>query len=469
VLTVNRFTWASIHFNYSSPIICKSLAEELLEAEVVGNGNDMPRQDEGSIAGTSSVGNTPRRRDLCLVTVPPSIRCRSYEPCGKTSSLNSADSDDLMLFKTVALLGRAVKSLHDDRSLVADDASTCNFSGLYCALTTVLRVYLPTALSRDEIDTLSVPHFTKTRDEKMTTTSGATKAIPELQADVLQYSEEIARLEEKLLQGLSPTERLETEIRLRQLERALLSATMNLSVATTKSEFSADVQRLDGKVATLSSRQDTVEQRQEDIESLFEEEKRSKNNELQDLKNKFDLLIEENRTRKAEEARLWSAVDEVRTEQRKTRRTVDVIDNRQRKQNLILHGLKPNTAKEELLSLLPEDIGALIDNVWPVTKVGADGSVSMAVQFSKVSACEQACEFIVSREFKTRNGGRIRCAQDESELTRVGGSRLRAISEHLRAKFGDEIGVKRLRPVWRCEVSCSRVREKRHHDWNSYG
>jgi hypothetical protein len=321
-----------------------------------------------------------------------------------------------------------------------------NHDGLYCALTKILRVYLPAALSSDEIDNSKVSplSLTKTRDEKMTTTTGATKAIPELQADVLLYSEEIAKLEVKLLrQELSPSDRLETEIRLRRLERALLSATMNLSVATTKSEFSADVQRLDGKVATLSSRQDTVEQRQDDLESRFDEEKQSKNNELLDLKNKFDRLLEENKTRKAEEARLWSAVEEVRTEQRQTRRTVDVVDNRQRKQNLILHGLKPNTAKEELLSLLPADIGSLVDNVWPVTKVGTDGSVSMAVQFSKVSACEKAREIIASRDFKTRNGGRIRCAQDESELTRVGGSRLRAISEHLRAKFGEEIEVKR--------------------------
>jgi hypothetical protein len=264
-----------------------------------------------------------------------------------------------------------------------------------------------------------------------------------LQAETQRYSDEIAELEEKLLRGLNPTERLETEVRLKRLERALLKATVALSVASTNSELQTEVRRLDGKVSVVSGRQDTLEQKQVDLENRLEKDKLDKDREMSDLRSKVDQLLEENQARKAEQNALKQTVNEVIAEQKQTRRTVDAVDNRQRKQCLILHGLRPDTAKEDLLRLLPSEVGSLIDNVHPITKIAADGSVAMSVQFMKVSACEQARDLIASRDFKTRNGDRVRCAQDESELTRVGGSRLRAITGFLQQKFGDGLEVKR--------------------------
>ncbi len=108
-----------------------------------------------------------------------------------------------------------------------------------------------------------------------------------------------------------------------------------------------------------------------------------------------------------------------------------------------MHGLRPATAKEDLAKLLPTEFGLAIERAHPVTKIAKDGTVPISVHFLTVTACEKVRNIIASDEFKKKNGGRVRCAQDESELTRVGGSRLRAISEYLVEKFGEEIEVRR--------------------------
>jgi hypothetical protein len=274
---------------------------------------------------------------------------------------------------------------------------------------------------------------------------GATTArVRQLQASVAQKTQEVDDLEGKIFSGtLNPAEKLAAERRLKRLERVLLNETIALSIATSSSEYNTTVRKLESKVTVLSTRQDKVENRQDELEQRVEEDMKDKDREIQKLKSVVDLLLEENKARKETEASLKQAVESVQIEQRLTRKTVDVIDNRQRKQSLILHGLRPGTAKEDLASLLPTALGQAIERTHPVTKVAADGTVPVAVHFLTVSACEQARELLASDDFKKRNGGRVRCAQDESELTRVGGSRLRAITNHLIQKYGEEIEVKR--------------------------
>jgi hypothetical protein len=272
----------------------------------------------------------------------------------------------------------------------------------------------------------------------------ATARVKELRRSVAQKTHEVDELEGKIFSGtLTPDEKRIAERRLKRLERALLNDTIALSVAANSSEFSNEVKRLEGKVTVLSTRQDKVEDRLEDLEQQAAEDKRDRDRELQKLKVAVDLLLEERQARAESDARLKQTVDDIQQEQRLTRKTVDVIDNKQRKQSLILHGLRPATAKEDLAKLLPNELGLAIERAHPVTKIARDGTVPIAVHFLTVTACEQARDIIASDDFKKRNGGRVRCAQDESELTRVGGSRLRAISEHLVEKFGGEIEVRR--------------------------
>ncbi len=279
-------------------------------------------------------------------------------------------------------------------------------------------------------------------DQRRLTSEAA--QIQELRASIKKRSSEISELEEQLLGGnINQQERLAIEIRVKRLERALLDDKIDLSAVSASSKFSADINRLDSAVAGLETRQSEVENRQDDLESRFESEKREKDRELQAIKQQIDKLLELDTAREMKQDKLRRTVESVQEEQRCTRQVVDAVDNRQRKQTIILHGLQPASAKEELLKLLPVEIGQQIDRVHPITKVAREGSVPMAVHFLRVSACEEARDFIASREFKANNGGRIRCAQDESELSRIGGSRLRAISDLLDNKFGEAIEIRR--------------------------
>jgi hypothetical protein len=316
------------------------------------------------------------------------------------------------------------------------------------ALTEVFRVYFPAAFSGDNSElsnrTRGIMDSDEESDLRQISSDAAPRTVQELRSSIRKRSAEISELEEKLLTGrVNSQERLAIEIRMKRLERAMLDDKIDLSVASASSKFSVDINRLDQAVVDIGTRQSTVEQRQDDLESRFEEEKKEKDRELQAVKAKLDRLIEQNAAHDAKQDNLHHAVVAVQKEQCYARQTIDTIDNKQRKQTIILHGLQPETAREELAALLPPEVNSQIDRVHPITKVARDGSVPMAVHFLRVSACEQARDLIVSREFKARNGGRIRCAQDESELSRVGGSRLRAIVDFLQGKFGDAIEIKR--------------------------
>jgi hypothetical protein len=81
-----------------------------------------------------------------------------------------------------------------------------------------------------------------------------------------------------------------------------------------------------------------------------------------------------------------------------------------------------------------------IDRVFSITQPDKRGRVGFSVQFKTVANCEQTLSLLTSREFKIKRP-HITTAQDESELTRVGGSRMRAIADYLRSEFdGIHIG-----------------------------
>jgi hypothetical protein len=255
-----------------------------------------------------------------------------------------------------------------------------------------------------------------------------------LRLSIQRKNDEISDIEAKILGGVKGNERTALEIRVKQLERALLNDKIDLSVAASAGEFQHRVNKLQGQVAEIADRQDKVEAKQDGLEKKVHENDEKTVSELQKVQLRLLELEKEARVAREERAEVKDRVKGVEDEQRHTRRAVDVVDNRQRKQNLVLFGLNPAEPDVELLKLLPESLSAGIDRVFSITQPDKNGRVGFSVQFKTVSACEKASTYLTSREFKLKFP-RITTAQDESELTRVGSSRMRAIADFLRNEF----------------------------------
>jgi hypothetical protein len=255
-----------------------------------------------------------------------------------------------------------------------------------------------------------------------------------LRLSIKRKSDEISDIEAKILGGVKGHERTTLEIRVKQLERSLLNDKIDLSVAASAGEFQQRVHKLQVQVAEVVERQDKVEEKQNSLEKKVHENDEKAVSELQKVQLRLLELEKESRVAKEERAEIKDRVKGVEDEQRHTRRAVDVVDNRQRKQNLVLFGLNPAGPDAELLKLLPESLSVGIDRVFSITQPDKKGRVGFSVQFKTVSACEKASTYLTSREFKLKNP-HITTAQDESELTRVGSSRMRAIVDLLRSEF----------------------------------
>jgi hypothetical protein len=94
----------------------------------------------------------------------------------------------------------------------------------------------------------------------------------------------------------------------------------------------------------------------------------------------------------------------------------------------------------DLRRALPTELGDGLDRVLTITKPNKNGRVGYSVQFKTVSACEKTLAHLREQDFKLQKPY-VTSAQDESELTCVGGSRMRAIADHLKTAFeGIHIG-----------------------------
>jgi hypothetical protein len=271
-------------------------------------------------------------------------------------------------------------------------------------------------------------------------TAGNDALQQRLRLSIKQKSDEISDIEAKILGGAKGNERTALEIRVKQLERSLLNDKIDLSVAASSGEFQAHVNKLHGQVVEVTTRQDKLEERQNEVEQKVQENEAATTSELRTICDRLLELESAARTAKEERAAFDKKLEAVQNEQHHTRRAVDVVDNRQRKQNLVLFGLEPSEPVNELRKILPETLSSGIDRVFPITQPDKNGRVGFSVQFKTVSSCEQTFSYLISREFKLKRP-HITTAQDESELLRVGGSRMRAIATFLRNEYdGIHIG-----------------------------
>jgi hypothetical protein len=114
-------------------------------------------------------------------------------------------------------------------------------------------------------------------------------------------------------------------------------------------------------------------------------------------------------------------------------RTLDAVDNRQRVQNLRLHGIPSDRVTEELQRILPVELHEQIDIAYAAGP-NQGNHKPVLVRFKTVSACEKANQLVRSQQFRD-DFPHIRPAHDSSELLRVGASRIRAAEEELKAAF----------------------------------
>lgn len=104
----------------------------------------------------------------------------------------------------------------------------------------------------------------------------------------------------------------------------------------------------------------------------------------------------------------------------------------------------------DLRRSLPPELSKGLDQVLTITKPDKNGRVGYSVQFKTVSACEKTLAHLRDQDFKLQKP-HVTSAQDKSELARVGGSRMRAIADQLKASFeGIHVG--------RDFVSCNNVK-----------
>jgi hypothetical protein len=187
------------------------------------------------------------------------------------------------------------------------------------------------------------------------TTTGGAQNIDDLQAAVQTHLDELVHMEQQLLQYVdNPTETVKLQLKIKHLERVIFDAKSALNVAAATGEFRREVRELQGEVGEVKAKQVDLEQR---VEARDAEVKC----ELEKFKERFEQVEKENEERKAENAALKQMITKQATAQNHFQKTLDAVDNRQRVQNLRLHGIQTDRVDEELKRVLPRDIYEQID------------------------------------------------------------------------------------------------------------
>jgi hypothetical protein len=192
---------------------------------------------------------------------------------------------------------------------------------------------------------------------------------------------------------------------IKRVERLLLNDTLALTVHESSGKFSS----------AITSRIENIESRQD----AQDEESRLNKVELNAMQKRLAHLEEENRIAKAERRELL--------------KLVDAVDNNSRKQSLVLHGLRPDEDARELFA----EHRRHVDRVYQVgqpTKSARGDRCTVIVHFSTVSRCDAAFDFLTSHDFD-QHRSRVGFARNTSTLSRIGGSRLRMLSERFVARF----------------------------------
>ncbi len=269
--------------------------------------------------------------------------------------------------------------------------------------------------------------------------------LEEYQVTVQGYTEELVKLEQQLLVYVdNPTETVKLQIKIKHLERQLFDAKSALNVASTRGEFRQEVRELQGEIEGVRSRQDEVEQRVSDGEVKI-------NSELVGVKERLARIEEENRARKLENDALIRQIEEESRARElengalkkmvvehgeahhRLQKTVNIVDNKQRIQNLRLHGLKTDQVDDELRRILPTELYNHVDIAYAAGQDPGNHK-PVLVRFKTVSACEAALQLVRSDDFKD-NFPHVRPAHDASDLLRVGQSRIRAAEDELRRTY----------------------------------
>jgi hypothetical protein len=237
------------------------------------------------------------------------------------------------------------------------------------------------------------------------------------------------QLEQQLLEYVdNPVKTVKLQIKIKHIERLLFDAKSALNTAAATGEFRREVSEIRGEV-------EAVKTRQHDLEKCVKERSEQSSNEMSEIRERLAQVESENRERKLENEALKNMVTAQATAQHHIQRTVDAVDNRQRVQNLRLHGISSDRVDEELLEIFPRTLHEMIDIAY-ATGREAGNHKPVLVRFKTVKACEEAHALVRSQAFKD-NFPRIKPAYDASELLRVGNSRIRAAEDELRRTFTD--------------------------------
>jgi hypothetical protein len=286
----------------------------------------------------------------------------------------------------------------------------------------------------------------------------------EIQADIKKNIRELAKLEQQLLKKNAPAEKAKLKLQAKQLERSILADRLFLNAASS-GELRNDVITLKREVGDVKKRQDSVEERVD----VVEQHAVSNTDEIVLLKERLAKVEADNKILREEQEATKKSVNDVKDEHDATRRSlhgvrgeqvhirkvVDSVDNKQRIQNIMLHGIQSDDIDGSLTRIFPSELYDAIDIAYPMLQQqrnpkGGDNNrndnnegsgVTVCVRFKTVSACEKARELLRSDDFKDKHP-LLRNTNDTSEMSRVGGSRIRAVEEKLKQQF-DGIEVKK--------------------------
>ncbi len=235
----------------------------------------------------------------------------------------------------------------------------------------------------------------------------------ELRASIRKHEDELTRLTQLAIQhAADPVKRTEVKMNIKLVERLLLNDTLALTVAQAVDESSG---KLRSEVNVVQQKVTNLESRQE----ARDEEDKLNRAEMAEMKKRIVQLEEESRAARAERREIW--------------KVVDTVDNVTRKQSLVLHGLKPN---EDAKLLLPESVRK-IERVYqigqPVTSPRGSRH-TVLVHFDTVASCDEALEYLNSAAFDPHRS-RVGYARNCSNLTRIGGSRMKLLGERFVSRF----------------------------------
>ncbi len=235
----------------------------------------------------------------------------------------------------------------------------------------------------------------------------------ELRDSIQKKEEELAKLAQYVISvAADPVKKATAKMEIKRVERLLMNDSLALAVLDSSGKFS---NAMTNRIENIESRQDACE---EDV--------KLNKTEIGAMQKRLALLEEENRNAKAE--------------RREILKLVDAIDNNSRKQSLVLHGLRPD---EDARALFPNH-ARHIDRVYQVgqpTTSARGNRCTIIVHFDTVSRCDSAFDFLNSRNFD-QHRSRVGYARNTSMLSRIGGSRLRMLSDRFVARFPGAVAKK---------------------------